>query len=241
MKRVWALMALTVAGFTATPALAQDGPWRVTIAPYLFASGLSGQQQIGNIRTNIDLSFGDVLDHLDWAAMGYVNVQNDKWVFNADFYQGKLSNFVEAGPAGVPVQLTLGTGIYAPTVGYHVHDNAVIYAGARIWRVRATVALPRQFDAREVTWADPVVGFRMRAPINRKLEFAFSGDFGGFGAAADYDVMAWPMLGYNIGNGWRAELGYKLNYVDYSTNKTNRFYEFDMLLHGPTLGVSYTF
>lgn len=240
MKLVSGLLALA-AGVAAVPAAAQDGPWRVTIAPYVFASGLSGQTQLGNLRSDVSLSFGDVLDHLDWAAMGYVNVQNDKWVFNADFYQGKLGSFVEVGQRGVPVTLTLGNGIYTPTVGYHVHDNAVVYAGARVWRVRLTAATPISFDNREVTWADPVVGFRMRAPITRTIEFAFSGDFGGFGAAADYDVMAWPMLSFNIGTGWRAELGYKLNYVDYSTDKTNRYFAYDMLIHGPTLGVSYTF
>ena len=44
--------------------------WTFTVAPYLFAAGLSGQvAQFGAPPVNVSLDFGDILNHLKFGAM----------------------------------------------------------------------------------------------------------------------------------------------------------------------------
>lgn len=53
----------------ATNALQAAGPkpgsWQLEITPYLFGSALSGTAGVANVRADVDLSFGDILEGLD--------------------------------------------------------------------------------------------------------------------------------------------------------------------------------
>src|SRR3954468_1085138 len=58
--------------------------WKVTVAPYGWMSGLGGQIGIDNVGTNVDLTFGNVLDHLQFAAMADVDARKGRTVLTAD-------------------------------------------------------------------------------------------------------------------------------------------------------------
>ena len=44
-------------------------PWRFQVTPYGWLSGLTGRVGVGRLQTDVDLSVGDVLDALKFAAM----------------------------------------------------------------------------------------------------------------------------------------------------------------------------
>jgi hypothetical protein len=96
-----------------------------------------------------------------------------------------------------------------------------------------------------VSWADPFVGARLRLAVAPGQEFILRGDVGGFGVGSNFSWQA--IAGYSfdfaVRNGvtFSGVLGYRALYVDYAQGEGRRRYEFDMLQHGPILGVSMRF
>ena len=140
-----------------------------------------------------------------------------------------------------------------------------IYAGGRLWwqeveaslNVDANLAflLPRRTFTRsgdrafvnsgDVTWVDPLVGLRLRHQFTPGHELTLSGDVGGFGASSEF---SWQAVGaYRFafakayGAEWSGMIGYRALYVDYSKGSGDTLYQFDMLQHGPIVGVSARF
>ena len=44
--------------------------WRFEVTPYIFGAGLRGTTGVGQVRADIDSSFGDILKHFDSGLMG---------------------------------------------------------------------------------------------------------------------------------------------------------------------------
>jgi hypothetical protein len=140
-----------------------------------------------------------------------------------------------------------------------------IYGGGRVWWQQAEVSvgltaalalnLPNRNFAIEggravaksgdVSWIDPIVGLRLRHQFAPGSELTLSGDIGGFGAGSQFSWQAlgayrWAFAKTNSAT-WSALLGYRALYVDYSKGAGASLYSFDMLQHGPILGVSARF
>ena len=136
-----------------------------------------------------------------------------------------------------------------------------VLAGGRFWYQKADVSLDlaatldvgdlelgrdRAFArSGSVDWADPFVGARVRYAVAPGHELFVRGDVGGFGVGSDFSWQA--IAGYAwdfaVCNGvtFSGVLGYKALYVDYTQGEGRHRYEFDMLQHGPVLGVSMRF
>ena len=96
-------------------ALADDPPaaeeWQHSVDIYLWGAAVGGETNSG---TGVDVSFGDLLDNLEFSAMGAYQVRKGKWSVMADVIYLDVSNTetVELGgdfltvPAEVDVGLT---------------------------------------------------------------------------------------------------------------------------------------
>lgn len=120
----------------------------------------------------------------------------------------------------------------ALTAGLNVGDLAV--SGGR--------AFARSGD---VTWFDPLIGLRLRHRFSPQAEMVLSGDVGGFDVGSKF---SWQAMGYvnwefarTQNFAWSAMLGYRALYVDYAKGSGNTLYEYDMLTHGPIMGVTARF
>lgn len=140
-----------------------------------------------------------------------------------------------------------------------------VYGGGRLWwqQVEVSLALttqlalvlPQQTFAVEggravarsgdVTWVDPIVGLRIRHQFAPGHELTVSGDIGGFGVGSRF---SWQAIGAykwafakTHGVTWSGLLGYRALYVDYSKGSGDTLYSYDMLTHGPVVGVSARF
>jgi hypothetical protein len=141
-----------------------------------------------------------------------------------------------------------------------------IYAGGRLFWQQATASL--NVDARlglmlpssriftvsgnrayvysgDVTWVDPLVGLRVRHQFSPGQEMTLSGDVGGFGVGSDF---SWQAIGaYRLtfaqayGASWSGMLGYRALYTDYSKGSGDTLYRYNMLQHGPIVGISARF
>jgi len=136
-----------------------------------------------------------------------------------------------------------------------------IYGGGRFWWQNAeaelgliaglnvgdlTIARGRAIaDSGDVTWLDPLVGLRLRHRFTPQVDMVLRGDVGGFGAGSR---LSWQAMGYvnwefarTENTVWSAMAGYRALYVDYAKGTGGTRYEYDMLTHGPILGVTARF
>ena len=60
---------------------AADDGWEFTLSPYAWAAGLNGSVGIGNVVSEVDLSFGDILENLDIGAMLHFEARKGRWAF----------------------------------------------------------------------------------------------------------------------------------------------------------------
>ncbi|MBZ6075745.1 hypothetical protein [Microvirga puerhi] len=136
-----------------------------------------------------------------------------------------------------------------------------VLAGARYWYQKAELSLDvaaaadlgdlvivggRGFArSGSVNWLDPVVGARMRYAVAPGQEIFLRGDIGGFGAGSRFSWQAVGGYSFDIGTyqgiTFSGVVGYRALYVDYSQGEGRRRYEFDMLTHGPIVGISARF
>jgi hypothetical protein len=93
-----------------------------------------------------------------------------------------------------------------------------------------------------VAWINPLIGGRLRYEVAPGHQLFLRGDVGGFGAGSDFPWQAIGGYGFDFaqwGNvTFSGVLGYRALYVDYSEGEERSRYQFDMLQHGPVLGVS---
>lgn len=96
-----------------------------------------------------------------------------------------------------------------------------------------------------VDWLDPVVGARVRYTVAPGHELWLRGDIGGFGVGSDFSWQAIGAYGFELGTyegiTFSGVIGYRALYADYTQGEGRQRYEFDMLQHGPVLGISARF
>ena len=97
----------------------------------------------------------------------------------------------------------------------------------------------------DVSWVDPLVGLRLRHQFSPATEVMLRGDVGGFDAGSKFswEVMGnfnWEFLRTQTAV-WSAMLGYRALYVDFEKGGGNTLYRYDILMHGPIVGVTARF
>lgn len=94
-----------------------------------------------------------------------------------------------------------------------------------------------------VDWIDAFAGIRARVSLAPNHHLAFRGDLGAGGSKFSWQALATYAYDFKTTNGvtYSAVIGYKALYVDYVQGSGLSRYEFDMLQHGPVLGLSVRF
>lgn len=141
----------------------------------------------------------------------------------------------------------LGGGRYwSQEVNISADLNATLNVAGPFGIVDLTRSGNRVFDrSGTVDWIDPFIGLRLEQDIAPGQSVMLRGDIGGFGAGSDFTWQA--MANYN----WEmcrtdryaldAYLGYRALSVDYSQGSGNTRYEYDVLQHGPVMGLTMKF
>jgi hypothetical protein len=94
-----------------------------------------------------------------------------------------------------------------------------------------------------VDWVDAFAGLRARVSLAPNHHLQFRGDIGAGGSKLTWQALATYAYDFKTTNGvtYSAVLGYKALYVDYVRGSGSSRYEFDMLQHGPVIGMSVRF
>ncbi|MHA4735252.1 hypothetical protein [Ensifer adhaerens] len=233
-----------------TPELQQtttESGWTFSFAPYFWAAGLSGEvAQFGLPAVDVDASFSDIFDHLEFGAMAIGEARNGPYSIFADVMYTKIS-----GQSGTPrgvlatdVELTSETFAGLLGAGYSVIDSDAarldLVAGMRVWSVESELSfhggvLDGRTRIDQATWVDGLAGFRGTYSLTSEIYLIGWGLVGAGGANLDWDVAA--AIGYRFNDTISAIAGYRALGVDYS----NDGFVFDVTQQGPMLGLTVRF
>ncbi|MBX5220637.1 hypothetical protein HJC04_10010 [Rhizobium sp. NLR8a] len=217
--------------------------WTFAFAPYFWAAGLSGDvAQFGLPTVDVDMSFSDIFDHLDFGAMAIGEARYDRYSIFGDIIYTKIS-----GSAGTPrgfiasdVEVSTETFAGLLGVGYSVIDDNTsrldVVGAARVWSVDTDISfsggvLDGVTRSDGETWVDAMAGFRGNYSITREIYLTGWGLIGAGQADLDWDVAA--AIGYRFGETVSAVVGYRALGVDFS----NDGFVFDVVQQGPILGL----
>lgn len=219
---------------------------KVIVTGYLFGSAIKGQASPTPAvpPADIDLSFSDVLEDLDFGFMTAVEVRKGRWGFVGDLMYSNVSpSATVPGPLPLTGTLDQKSLTLQGNVLYRVHQadgfNVDLGAGLRYWNIKNVATLnPGRigFSHRE-TWVDPVLVARMTAPIDGPWSVTLAGDVGGSGGGSD---LTWQLLGtvnYQKNDKFTFRAGYRVLSVDHDQGG----FVYDVTMRGPVIGVSMSF
>ncbi len=220
----------------------EDG-WTFSVAPYFWAAGLSGDVASFGLPTiDVDASFSDILDNLDFAAMAIGEARNGRYSFFGDVIYTKIENS-NATPRGIlasTVDVTAETFAGLLGAGYAIADGPSgrleLIGGVKIWSAETKISFNGGFldgiaRSDSATWVDGVAGLRGTYAINSNFYLTGWGYVGAGGADIDWDVAG--ALGYRFNDTVATVVGYRALGVDYNDDG----YVFDVVQQGPILGL----
>jgi len=92
-------------------------------------------------------------------------------------------------------------------------------------------------------WVDPFIGGRLMLGIADSVDFTLRGDIGGFGVGSDFTWNTQALVGYRftlLGAKAEAWGGYRALSQDYTDGSGHKAFKWDVIMHGPVLGMSIT-
>lgn len=259
------VIAATAALLSATPLLAADLPPAAPPAPrppllsttpsfsftgYAWAAALDGRASTlpPLPATNLNLSFGDILENMNVGLMGAAEMRIGRWGFVAD---AMLSQVTPGGTLPGPYfssakarsqTLTLQAGIL-----YRIYSDETfdldVGAGLRFWNLDNELKIaPGTLNLRidhsvSQDWLDPVIAARMSARLGGPWSLTLSGDIGGFDIASRLTWQAIGTINYQWNENWVFRAGYRALYVDYRKGD----FLYDTTMHGPLVAATYRF
>jgi hypothetical protein len=242
------VLCIVLAALAATPSFAQAPAdrWQVTVAPYFMGAAMNGTTAVKGQELDVDMSFSDILDHLQFGAMGLVVARNGNWGFGGDAIWMSLgANGTSPGPLAITGSADMKQGAFAFYGLRRLASFADLMFGARVNTLQANLRFngPGQSSAdASKTWVDPIVGLQLRTPANGSRWHAqVYTEIGGFGLGSDFTWQVFPTFGVNLAKWASIEVGYRWLDIDYKTGGDTTLFKWDVLTQGPVMGVAFRF
>ena len=222
--------------------------WTFTVGLYGWLAGIEGDVGVGGRTAHVDASFDDILDHLDVAVMGVAEARYERFGIFTDINYIQLSASSDTPFGFLASSVDVSTEVLMWTLAGEYRlleqtDASVdAFAGFRLFSISNELdfnppgLLGGVELSQEETWMDPVVGLKGRVSITPQIYLTGWGMIGG-GASSD---IVWDVLGgvgYQFTDTISAVAGYRAAGVDYE----NDGFVYDVVQHGPILGVVFRF
>ena len=238
MKKLLLISCLYAIGSSAGLA-APSSQWKHHLTAYFLGASMDGNVVLGPIGSEVDLSFSEIADRLELGGMVNYRAEKDKFSLGLDvLYMGLGGSALGMGEVDYDQWMVEGT------AGWRLTEMIELIAGVRY----NDVAVDVDFDnpllptlSKSKGWFDPIVGARLWFPVSSSLDVILRGDVGGFGVGSD---LTWQLSGhlrYAFSDSFSGLLGYRYFYMDYESGEGLNRFVYDMAIHGPTLGLSWTF
>lgn len=265
MKRSIKLFLLLLFAVTSQLSFAGDesdsSGWKYTGIPYMWAISVDGESAIGNAPTaDIDITFGEVLENINFGLMGRIEATKDRWKIYGSGLGAIISTDKELprNTIDVDIDTIIVEGGLEYRIGEwpiditNVHGTSTrsisfsVLAGVR-WSyqnidIDGTIdppgrppPVPIDVSASE-NWFDPFIGAEVHVGLSDNWDMVLHEDFGGFGVGSDFTSNTVVGLTRKWKKDRRIFIGYRALYQDYETGSGASTFVWDAWIHGPMLG-----
>ena len=216
---------------------------KIIFTPYIWGNALSGTSTIGMLPPlDIDASFGDLLDNLNFALSLHTEFVVNDWVFVIDPTYVALEMDIELPPPDASAAMDVDIWLVEAWAGYRLNDSWEAIGGARYQSQDISVAglpnppFPDNVGVSE-NWTDWFIGARFSADLSDKWFMKLRGDVA---VAGDSDTNWNVSIFFNrrFGDNKALNLGYR--YMDNDYNDTGNF-RWDVTQDGPVIGYTWIF
>ncbi len=214
------------------------------VTPYVWMAGMGGTLRpvAGGPTVEMDKSFFDVLHDLDGAAFVSGIARRDRLILLGDFSysrsskQGDIASGVQAKGSERQVSFTAAAGYRAIAEPGLTLDA---FVGVRAWDVRASVEVPLLGvqSSPSMSFVDPLVALRIRQEVATRWSLIGYADKGGFGVGSKSTWQIVATANYRVGENFYVSVGHRYLALDY--RKNGRLV--DLAMHGPLVGLTWTF
>jgi hypothetical protein len=219
-----------------------DG-WQFSFIPYVWAAAFQGRIGVGPAVTHVDLSFGDIIDHADFALMGVFEARKERWIGLLDgFYVGLSADTTASVPTGTTLRLDQDQVMLQPALGYTLlvrpWGGLDALGGMRYWHITTSLSatgVGQATRSASKAWVDGAVGARLRYSPGRRWHLFALGDVGAGGS--DFTWQASGGVGFDVGSCCTILGGYRHLDVDYESEG----FVNDTHMAGPDLGFGLRF
>jgi hypothetical protein len=249
MKTFRLLTALLLTGlFLATAQAddsAQDRAWKQSAVIYLLAPTIRGTSGIGPVDGDVDIDPKSVFDSLEGAFLGVYAAEKGRWGVLADVIYMDLGAKLEGDREILSGKLNNEQFNLALAATYRLSEQWQVLGGGMYTdlSLKLDVRRPNETVRRRTSesWIDPVVGARFATPLGEKWAFGSMALIGGFGVGSD---LLWSLnasFSYSFSDRWHLMLGYRYIDFDYEDGAGRDRFRFDVVEHGPAVGMRFDF
>lgn len=235
-------------------------PWHVDVIPYVWFLSMNGRAGVADKTAHVDQDFSQIWRKLNIAGMVVLEADKGNVGIFLNALYAKLSDSDSQGPFSVDV--TSRYGLYGVGASYTVYRNCFTnacggsgsmleiapYAGVRYTVSDTTVDFSAPMldisRSKNESWADPILGARLKYAFAKAWLITLAGDLGGTNHSTNYSYNAMGVLGYSPQTFWTnttAYVGYRLLYQHYETGSGAGRFDWSMKLSGPMLGLGISF
>lgn len=174
--------------------------WEFSATPYFWMAGVRGDVRVAGRKANVDITFNEIMDALDFAAMAHFELRNEKWGIFGDPLYMKLSkskdvSLVLPGPRNIVINRTAEADLsmwifelggfyqvaqFGPLLDSKRTVKLDVLGGGRYWDIHQDLNIGVISEEVSEHWIDPFVGIRLTVPATDWLSFDGRYDFGGF-------------------------------------------------------------
>ena len=242
------VLGLVLSVVAATPSAAQSpgDEWQVTVVPYLLGAAMDGTTSVRGRELAVDMSFSDILDNLQFGAMGLVVARKGNWGVGGDaIWMALGANGTSPGPGNLTGSADMNQGAFAFYGLRRLAPVADVFFGGRVNTLQGNLRFsgPGQRTVEDTkTWFDPLVGLQLRTPDPTKRWHAqVYTEIGGFGVGSSFTWQVFPTVGVNLAPWASLEFGYRWLDIDYSAGDEDASFKWDVLTQGPVVGFGFRF
>lgn len=226
--------------------------WQFDVAPYLWAINMNGRVGVANQTLHNDQSFSDLLNQLNWGGMLWLGAHyKENLGFFVDSVYASLSSSQDVDTFMVNARNHFGVftgGISYKVLSKNLGNSSVNnrlelepYIGARYTTNDTTLTVESIKFIDNQNWTDPIVGIHLNYFMTPKWSLLLMGDIGGTNRNSDASYNLLGALGYKPTSMATIYLGYRDLYQLYKTGSGISYYDWQMRIFGPVLGVNFRF
>lgn len=230
--------------------------WRFSITPYGWLIGMSGDLTTKGNTTHVSSKPVDVFDYiddLDFFGELHAEVSKGNWAFIINPTYLKLTTEATVGPINATISPRIGLLDFG--VFYSVNQflwnstdantntpTIQAFVGGRYVSLENILTLDAGGSFKgEQDWVVPIIGGRIYGSMSPSWRYSLRGDIGGFGI--DNNNFTWSAVAlahYAIQRHVMFSLGYRVLDEDYSVGTGANKFAFDVIMHGPLVGLTIT-